>query len=82
MKELFKDDKGQLLFRKSFCAYIDILGFSDKIVKNDLEFFSKYLTTLDNELRYIEEAHDLSGKEGLKSFEPPSGRICNPTPTK
>lgn len=69
MKELFKDNKGNLLFRKSFCAYIDILGFSDKIVKNDLEFFSKYLTTLDNELKYIEKAHDLSGKEDLKSFE-------------
>lgn len=69
MKVLYKDDKGTLLFRRSFCAYIDILGFSEKIVANDLSFFSTYLNTLDKELKYIDQTHDLSGKEGFKSFE-------------
>ncbi len=68
-RTLYKDEKGKLLFRHSFCAYLDILGFSEKIVKNDLEFFSMYLNTLDKELHHIEEVHDLSGKEGYKSFE-------------
>ncbi len=69
MEEIYKDKHGNLLFRKSFCAYIDILGFSEKIVKNDLDFFSLYLNTLKKELAHIEDAHDLSGKEGFKSFE-------------
>jgi hypothetical protein len=69
MRILYKDKDGKLLFRKSFCAYIDILGFSEKIEKNDLGFFSLYLNTLKNELQHIENEHDLSGKEGYKSFE-------------
>jgi len=69
MKEIYKDSSGNLLFRKSFCAYIDILGFSKKIQNNDLDFFVMYLNTLDKELKHIENNHDLSGKEGLKSFE-------------
>lgn len=69
MKILYKDEDGTLLFRKSFCAYIDILGFKDKIIKNDLAFFSTYLNTLTTELLHIENIHDLSGKEGYKSFE-------------
>lgn len=69
MRILYKDKDGNLLFRKSFCAYIDILGFSEKIVKNDLGFFTTYLNTLDKELKYIEDNHDLSGKEEFKSFE-------------
>ena len=69
MREIYKGENGNLLFRRSFCAYIDILGFSQKIVNNDLSFFSSYLTTLKEELKHIENMHDLSGKEGLKSFE-------------
>jgi|ERR1035437_1150198 hypothetical protein len=69
MNVLYKDEDGSLLFRKSFCAYIDILGFSEKIINNDLEFFNLYLNTLKQELLYIEDEHDLSGKEGYKRFE-------------
>lgn len=69
MKELYKSNNGDLLFRKSFCAYIDILGFSEKIVNNDLTFFSAYLNTLQKELQHIEVTHDLSGKGGYKKFE-------------
>lgn len=69
MRELYKDKNGNLLFKKSFCAYIDILGFSEKIIKNDLDYFSLYLNTLKTELEHIENIHDLSGKEGYKSFE-------------
>ncbi|MDP9077076.1 MAG: hypothetical protein M3O71_06605 [Bacteroidota bacterium] len=69
MKEIYKDVKGQQLFRMSFCAYLDILGFSQKIKENDLTYFSKYLNVLEMELKHIESHHDLSGKEGLKSFE-------------
>lgn len=69
MREIYKDKDGKLLFRKSFCAYIDILGFSEKIIKNDLSFFNSYLKTLNEELTHIEAMHDLSGKEGFKSFE-------------
>jgi len=53
----------------SFCAYLDILGFSQKIKENDLTYFSKYLNVLEMELKHIELHHDLSRKEGLKSFE-------------
>lgn len=69
MREIYKGENGDLLFRRSFCAYIDILGFSEKIIKNDLSFFNSYLNTLKEELKHIEYMHDLSGKEGMKSFE-------------
>jgi hypothetical protein len=69
MRELYKGKNGDLLFRKSFCAYIDILGFSEKIKENDLTFFSSYLNTLEKELQHIEDTHDLSGQKGFKSFE-------------
>lgn len=69
MREIYKGENGNLLFRRSFCAYIDILGFSQKIVNNDLSFFNSYLKTLKEELKHIEEMHDLSGKEGFKNFE-------------
>lgn len=69
MNELYKGNDGKLLFKKSFCAYIDILGFSEKIVGNDLAFFSLYLDTLKTELEHIEDVHDLSGKQGFKNFE-------------
>ncbi len=69
MRPIYKDKDGNLLFRKSFCAYLDILGFSEKIISNDLTFFNKYLNTLDKELQHVENMHDLSGKDGFKSFE-------------
>lgn len=69
MFEIYKDKEGTLLFRKSFCAYLDILGFSNKINKKDLSFFSKYLEVLGSELKYIEGRHDLSGNAGRKQFE-------------
>lgn len=69
MREIYKSVKGEQLFRMSFCGYLDILGFSQKIQNNDLDFFDKYLNTLNKELKHIEKQHDLSGKEGYKSFE-------------
>ena len=63
MTPLYKDKKGQLLYRKSFCAYMDILGFKEKIAADDLDFFNTYLNVLKLELAHIEEVHDLSGKE-------------------
>lgn len=69
MKEIYKSNKGDLLFRQSFCAYVDVLGFSEKIKQNDLIYFNKYLQILNDELKHIEQTHDLSGKGGLKSFE-------------
>ena len=56
MSKLYKKDK-RLLYIKSFCAYIDILGFSEKIKQQDLKFFSKYLKMLDKELKYINQRH-------------------------
>ncbi|QQL49896.1 hypothetical protein [Mucilaginibacter ginkgonis] len=69
MYEIYKSGNGQRLFRLNFCGYLDILGFSQKINESDLKFFSKYLTVLDTELKYIEDKHDLLNKEGLKKFE-------------
>jgi hypothetical protein len=69
MAKVYQDESGQLLFRRSFCAYIDILGFSEKINSNDLVFFNSYLKVLHEELDYIERLHDLSGRDGFKSFE-------------
>lgn len=59
----------QYLFRKSYCGYLDILGFSEKILNNDILFFNKYLHTLDSELIHIEKKHDLSNTQGYKEFE-------------
>jgi hypothetical protein len=69
MRILYKNEKGQRVMRKSFCAFVDILGFSQKIKDNDTDFFNKYLKTLDEELGYIEEHYDLSNKNGYKEFE-------------
>jgi len=51
----------------SFCAYFDILGFSEKIQKNDIPFFETYLKVLEKELAYIKDYHEHSGFE-LKIF--------------
>jgi hypothetical protein len=68
-KEIYKNEKGEKLYRKSFCVYFDILGFSEKIKNDDQDFFETYLTTLDNEVKYLNEQHDLDGSQGFKSFE-------------
>ena len=52
---------------KSFCVYLDILGFSEKILTNDIPFFNKYLKTLNTELIHIEKNHDLSNTKGLSA---------------
>lgn len=50
---------GHKVIRKSFCAYFDILGFSDKINKSfqddkyDLQYFNKYLNILEKEIDFI-----------------------------
>ncbi len=69
MNTPYKNTDGKLLLRKSFCAYIDVLGFSEKIANNDIPFFNNYLNTLHNELLHVEKNHDLSGEAGFKSFE-------------
>lgn len=63
---LYKDDKGGHM-RKSFCAYLDILGFSEKIINNDIDFFNKYLSVLEEELKYIKRRQKRSSFE-LKIF--------------
>ena len=68
-REIYQAKDGKKLLRKSFCAYFDILGFSEKIKKNDIDFFQTYLTTLESEIEYLNTHHDLKGEEGLKSFE-------------
>lgn len=68
-QEHYNNGEGKLFFRRSFCSYLDILGFSEKIKENNLDYFTKYLNTLNTELMYIEDNHDLSGKQGFKSFE-------------
>lgn len=54
MQEIYKNKKAEWLFRLSFWAYLDILGFSQKIAENDLNYFSKYLTILEEELKHVE----------------------------
>jgi len=63
---IYKNDKGGQM-RKSFCAYLDILGFSEKIINNDLDYFNKYLSVLEEELRYIKKRQKLSAFK-LKIF--------------
>lgn len=65
--KIYKDEKGSKLMRKSFCAYLDILGFTEKIVSNDIKYFNKYLSVLEKELEYVEKRHSRSSFE-LKIF--------------
>jgi hypothetical protein len=62
-------DDGKKLFRKSFCAYFDILGFSNKIQKEDLKFFERYLRVLNQEIKFLDEQYDYYDKDGYKRFE-------------
>jgi hypothetical protein len=60
---------GIKLYRKSFCAYFDILGFSKKIEDEDLKYFEKYLAVLENEISHLDKVHDFYDKDGYKKFE-------------
>lgn len=66
---IYQDEVGRKLLQQSYCAYLDILGFSNKIQDNDIPFFNKYLETLNTELKHIDDNHDLSGNQGFKKFE-------------
>ncbi len=68
MSKLYKSETSNL-YRKSFCAYFDILGFSQKIENEDLNYFEKYLKVLKDEIKYLNEKHDFQNTEGSKSFE-------------
>lgn len=72
MKNIFKrykSDLGQKMYRVSFCAYFDILGFGNKVKNEDLKFFEHYLEVLQVELDYLNKEHDFDNKEGRKRFE-------------
>ncbi|MCY1520110.1 hypothetical protein D9M68_548810 [compost metagenome] len=68
MKSIYEEG-GKRYLKKSFCAYLDILGFSQKIKENDLTFFNLYLSVLDKEIKYLTDEHYLGDKDGLKKFE-------------
>lgn len=65
----YKSDSGQKLYRISFCAYFDILGFANKVKSEDLDFFEHYLEVLQVELDYLNKEHDFEDKERRKRFE-------------
>src|ERR1035437_1416521 len=67
MKSIYRKDDDTRLFIKSFCAYFDILGFREKIKKNEITFFEKYMAVLEKELKNIDDENNLDG--GKKSFE-------------
>lgn len=68
MNKLYKSET-TYLYRQSFCAYFDILGFSQKINNEDLKYFEKYLKVLRDEINYLNDKHDFQNVEGYKSFE-------------
>lgn len=57
------EDKNGYFMRKSFCAYLDILGFKEKIEINDIAYFNKYLKSLSTELKNIDEKYDYFDEE-------------------
>jgi hypothetical protein len=57
------DENGNGIFKKSYCAYFDILGFSEKIKASDLDFFNHYLNVIKKELENVEFFKKLSGDE-------------------
>jgi hypothetical protein len=63
----YGDKNGQKYFIKSFCAYFDILGFSQRIIENDISFFNTYLHILEKRLQYIKEFDEYTQFE-LKIF--------------
>lgn len=69
MLEIYKDKKGKRLIKPSYCAFLDILGFSVKNLDNDISYYNRYLEILSKELQYIDDNHDLSGSQNFKSFE-------------
>ena len=61
------DVNGNNLLLKSFCAYFDILGFSEKIKNEEYSYFDKYLEILKVELDFIKEQR--KRKEFFNTFE-------------
>jgi len=59
------NENGVGTIRESFCAYFDILGFSEKIGENDIEYFSKYYDILQDEVKYLKERQ----KEFYREYE-------------
>lgn len=66
---LYTDKNGNKVLLDSFCAYFDILGFAQKVMSEDLDYFSNYLTVLQNVLEILKEEFDIYGLKGIKSFE-------------
>lgn len=66
--EAYKDDKGQGYFKLSYCAYFDILGFSDKIRNHNLTFFNKYLDLLEKEMGFLQNDPDFKVKVFTDNF--------------
>ncbi|SHM83254.1 hypothetical protein [Flavobacterium xanthum] len=65
----YKSDNGKKIYRISFCAYFDILGFAEKVKNENIDFFNHYLKVLEGELNYLNTEHDFENKEGRKRFE-------------
>jgi hypothetical protein len=61
--------EGKPSFKKSYCGYIDILGFGKKILENDIDFFNKYLNTLTQELDYLNDIYNSTNNPVYKTFE-------------
>lgn len=64
---VYEDEKNYLML-KSFCAYLDILGFKEKIESDDRSYFAKYLQTLNSELQNIDKKYDYFD-ESRRRFE-------------
>lgn len=52
------------LYLKSFCAYLDILGFKSIIKEENLSVFNKYLNVIKKELSYIDKANNTGIQNG------------------
>lgn len=68
MQNVYKKENLKL-FKKSFCAYLDVLGFKEIIKKNEIEYFKKYLAVFEKELKYLDVNYDRLNDEGFKNFE-------------
>lgn len=60
---IYKDKNGSKYLINSICVYFDILGFSDKISKenfsNNISYFQTYLQIIEKEVDYIKERNQL-----------------------
>lgn len=64
----YKDEQGVGQFKMSFCAYFDVLGFSQKIKNEDLKFFNIYLKVLNDEMRFLVDNPRFSVKVFTDNF--------------